>query len=110
MQVAMETLAKLDASRRKPEFSFFPKQKGRLTNQPAKTVQGTESFKMMDILFIDDMAIVCKTREDIEKISQLVLDHLTKFGLQIHTGTKNTKSKMEAMDFPESVSEAKKAI
>ena len=96
MQVAMETLAKLDASRRKPEFSFFPKQKGRLTNQPAKTVQGTESFKMV---IIDDMAIVCTTREDIKKKSQLVLDHLTKFSLQMHTGTKNNKSKMEAMYF-----------
>jgi len=106
MQAAMETLAKLDASRRKPEFRFFLKQKGRLTNQPTKTVQKTQSFEMMDVLFIDDMAIVCETRKDIEKISQLVLDNLTKFSLQMHTGTKNNKSKMEAMYFPESVSEA----
>jgi len=107
MQAAMETLAKLDASRRKPEFRFFPKQKGRLTNQLNKTIQGTESFEMMDVLFIDDTAIICKTREDIKKISQLVLDHLTKFSLQMHTGTKKNKSKMEAMYFLEPVSEAK---
>jgi len=107
MQAAMETLAKLDASRRKPELRFFPKQKGRLTNQVTKTVQGTESFEMMGVLFIDDTAIICKTREDIKKISQLILDHLTKFSLQMHTRTRNNKSKMEAMYFPESVSEAK---
>ena len=101
MQAAMQTLAKLDASRRKSEFRFFPKQKGRLTNQLTETIQGTESFEMMDVLFIDDMAIVCKTREDIEKISQLVLVHLTKSGLQMHTGTKNNKAKIEAMYFPE---------
>jgi len=60
MQAAMETLAKLDASRRKSEFRFFPKQKGRLTNQLTKTIQGTESFEMMDILFIDNMALSAK--------------------------------------------------
>ena len=38
----------------------------------------------------------------------VVLDHLTKFGPQMHTETKNNKSKTEAMYFPESVSEAKK--
>ena len=83
MQVAMETLTKLDASRMKPDFRFFPNQKGRLTNQPTNTIQGTESFEMTNVLFIDDMAIICETRKDIEELSQLILDHLIKFGLQI---------------------------
>ena len=73
-------------------------------NQPKLSKE--PSFEMMGVLFIDDTAIVCKTREDIKKIPQL--DHVTKFGLQMHTGTKNNKSKTEAMYFPESVSEEKK--
>ena len=82
-QVAMETLTKLDASRMKPDFRFFPNQKGRLTNQPT-----TESFEMTNVLFIDDMAIICETRKYIKELSQLILDHLKKVGLQKHTGTK----------------------
>ena len=108
MQVAIETFTKLDVSRRKPKLKFFPNQKGRLTNQLTKAFHGTESIEMTDILFIDDMAIICKTSKDIKEVSQQILDHLTKFGLQMHTGTKQNKSKTEAMYFPESTTEAKK--
>ena len=44
MQTAMETFTKLDVSRGKPEFKFFPNHKDRLTNQPTKTFKGTKSF------------------------------------------------------------------
>jgi len=91
LQVAMETLKKFDASRTKPDFRFFPNQKGRLTNQP--TITCSKSFEMTDLLFIDDMAIVCKTRKDIEELSQLILDHLTKFGLQYTQGQNKTSQK-----------------
>jgi len=54
------------------------------------------------------MKIIKETKEDIEEVTQLILHHLTKFGLQMHAGKTQNKSKTEAMYFPESVTEAKK--
>ena len=100
MRVAMETFEKLDEKRKKSNYKFFPNQKGRLTNQPMKTFKGTESFNVSDIHFINDITIICEMRNDIEIISQSILSHLTKFGLQMHMGNKQNKSKLEAIYFP----------
>ena len=45
-------------------------------------------------------------RNDIEIVSQSILNHLAKFGLKMHMGNKQTKSKSEAMYFPKSITVA----
>ena len=106
MRAAMKTFRKLDEERKKPNYKFFLNLKGRLTNQPMKTFKEIKSFNVSDILFIDNAAIICETRNDIEIIYQSILNHLAKFGLQMHTGNKQNKSKLEAMYFPKSITEA----
>ena len=88
MRAAMETCGTLDEERKKPNYKFFLNIKGRLTNQPMKTFKGTKSFDVSDILFINDTAIICETRNGIKIVSQSILNHLTKFGLQMHMGNK----------------------
>jgi len=105
MRAAMETLKKLDEERKKLNYKFFLNQRGRLTNQPTKTLRGTKSFNVSNILFINNAAIICETRNDINIISQSILNHLTNFGLQMHTENKQNKSKLEEMYFPKSITE-----
>jgi len=97
---------KLDEGRKKLNYKFFLNQKWRLTNQPMKTFKGTESFNVSNILFINDTAIICEMRNDIEIITQSILNHLTRFGQQMHMGIKQSKSKLEAIYYPTSITEA----
>ena len=92
MQSVMETLDKdLPANNSKPEFRYFPNDKGCLTGQRTKSA-GT-SFNVFSLLFIDDGALF-QSQDEMEKAAQTIHDHFKRFGLQMHVGSKETNSKM----------------
>ena len=105
MQAVMETLDKdLPANNNKPEFCYFPNDKGCLTGQRTKSA-GT-SFNICGLLFINDGAFLFQCQDKMEKATQIIHDHFKKFGLQMHIRSKETKSKTEAVSSPTSLKEA----
>ena len=111
MQAAIETLrTKLTCN--KPSLSYFPTQPnaakqifGRLNLQPKPntTKKNQSSFQIDNLLYIDDGAFLFESLDDLKSATQTIHDHFSKFGLQMHSGTKNQKSKTEAMYIPASL-------
>jgi len=99
MQAVMETLDKdLPAINTKPEFCYFPNDKGCLTGQRTKSTG--ISFNVFGLLFINDSAFLFQSQDEMEKAAQIIHDHFKKFGLQMHVRSKEAKSRTEAMYFP----------
>ena len=48
-----------------------------------------------NILYVDDGAFAYSSKQELENGTQQLHDHLAKFGLQMHVGSENTKSKTE---------------
>ena len=87
----------------KPQYKYFPntvagKPRGRLTGQ-GTTAKGKDFTHWLS-LYVDDSAFILPTREDATKTADLTLNHLKRFGLQMHTGTSNKKSKTEVLFIP----------
>ena len=87
----------------KPQYKYFPntkadKPRGRLTSQNP-SAKGT-AFTHWLSLYVDDSAFILPTREDATKTANLTLNHLKRFGLQMHTGSIDKKSKTEVLFVP----------
>jgi len=95
------------------KFQFFPdnpkthKQNGCLAAQPTKS-KGT-MFSINNILYINDGVFLFATRDHLIRATQQLSKHFARFGLQMHVRNNETKSKMEAMLFPASISQATEA-
>ena len=91
----------------KPEFRFFPNDKGRLTGQRMKST-GTP-FNTPNLLYIDDGAFIFQSLKDTKKASQIIFNHKNnderKETPKSNIGI-SSKSKTEAMYFPPSLKEA----
>ena len=102
MNAFAETLAdkwKFD----KLEFRWFPetssvKKKGRLTGQSPKTL-GTK-FDLFYFLYVDDGAMLFDNRNDLIEGTRLIMNHFARFGLEMHIGRGEKKSKTECVLFP----------
>jgi hypothetical protein len=83
-----------------PIFRYHSNNNGKLLRQgnPAKT-KGT-TFSFLGALFVDDCALLFDTIEEAASASQELLTQLRRFGLLMHVGTTEKKSKTEAMYFP----------
>ena len=83
-------------------FKFFPdtktgKLRGRLTGQrPAKG----KDFSFARSIYVDDKAALYETRQAAVDGISLIKRHLLRFGLKMHSGTADKRSKTEAMHFP----------
>ena len=79
------------------EFRYFPNrtnaklQPGRLITQPTKS-QG-KTFNLDNLLYVDDGSFLFATKDHLEKATQQLFDHFTKFRLQVHVGTEKTNQK-----------------
>jgi len=104
MQALMEETLEPTLLTIKSEYCYFPNNKGRLTGQ--RTASNGTPFQLNNLLFVNDGAFIFQNRLDIESGAQIIYSHFDCFGLQIHIGTEDTKSKMEAMVFPPSLIEA----
>ena len=80
---------------------MFPRTECHLTGQCTASM-GT-AFQLNSLLFVNDGAFLFQNRADIEEESQIIHTHFAHFSLQMHVGTKDSKSKMEAMFFPPSL-------
>ena len=105
-QAAMESLEETEEMKtiQIPTYKMFPdtakgKPRGRLIGQNTQA-KGTE-FSHWISLYVDDSAFILPTRDDAIKTSNLVLKHLKKFGLQMHTGSETKKSKTEVLHIPQ---------
>ena len=104
-QAAMETL-ELTEERAKissPTYRYFPDTKkgeprGRMTGHNVKS-KGTEISHWLS-LYADDSAFILPSRDDAKRTANLVKTHLQRFGLQMHTGTDQKKSKTEVLHVP----------
>jgi hypothetical protein len=63
-----------------------------------------EKFSFWKSYYVNDAAFLFTSRQDIEKVSILILNHFNRFGLTVHCGDRNNKekSKTEAMHIPRS--------
>jgi hypothetical protein len=68
-----------------------------------------ESFVVRDIMYADDAAVIVTTRQDLLNATNMIIQHLRLFGLQVHVGeqatnedgtTYKTESKTEVMFVP----------
>ena len=95
MLAAMETLMwSTDMS--KPVFVC--NSKSGLTG--TKPVKKAIHFDLWHSLFADDCALLFETRTDLIEGSNIINDHLKKFGLLMHVGRGDVKSQTEAMYIP----------
>ena len=104
-QAAMESLETTQQRKEitTPRYNFFPntaknQPRGRLSGQNAQS-KGT-IFNHWLSLYVDDSAFILTSREDATRTANLVLEHLKKFGLKMHTGTEDKKSKTEVLFIP----------
>ena len=70
------------------------------------TAKGT-TFSFNSSFYVDDSFFVFQTRQELQ---QAIIDldkHFARFGLIMHLGSENTKSKSEAMFFPFSLKQAR---
>jgi hypothetical protein len=114
MQAMMETMVDGWKNNNRPLAKFqhhrttrSGRAKGRLTTQPAPNKTKGQSFYLPGLLFVDDGAFVFETHEDTQKGAEFIRNHMARFGLLMHVGTKNddgslNASKTEAMYFPAS--------
>jgi hypothetical protein len=95
------------------EYAYFPENKngnsktckGRLLSQDT-TAKGTPFF-FSSSFYVDDSFFIFQTRQELQ---QAIIDldkHFARFGLIMHLGSENTKSKSEAMFFPSSLKQAR---
>eukprot|EP00978_Attheya_sp_CCMP212_P009953 scaffold23798_cov44-Attheya_sp.AAC.1 len=85
------------------EYKWFPQSKngnkrGRLTSQSPKS-KGAE-FDLFYFLYVDDGAMLFDTREHLAEGTQLLFSHFARFGLEMHIGIGDKKSKTECVHFP----------
>ena len=82
-------------------------QHGKFIGQDTRTIGSVLSIN--NFLYMNDGAFVFAMREASEKAAQLICDHFQLFGLTVHTGSRETKSKSktEAVYFPPSLQAAK---
>ena len=104
--VYQATMESLDATRgdllAPLPFRFFPdtkqgKPRGRLAGQrPATGID----FEFGRSIYMDDKALLSDSHQNSVESSSLLKAHLLRFGLTMHTGTPEKRSKTEAMHFP----------
>jgi hypothetical protein len=59
------------------------------------------------VFFVDDSVFIADSREDLETLTPILVQHFQCLGMQTHISSNNTRSKTEAMYFPNSMKEAK---
>ena len=95
MQAALETMNWPVA---KPGFRTC--ENGVTMGERTGRKRGTTTFEHWCSLFADDCALFFDSRADLEIGASYLVNHLRKFGLQVHVGSGTTPSKTEAMYFP----------
>jgi hypothetical protein len=109
MQAFLETL---QLNLQPTLFAHFPENKnknpltckGKLLGQNTKA-KGTP-FNFNSSLYVDDSFFCFQNREDLLKATIDLNTHFARFGLTMHLGSENTKSKSEAMYFPPTLKQA----
>jgi hypothetical protein len=94
-------------------FSHFPEnkngnlntQKGRLLSQNPRA-KGTP-FTFSSSFYVDDSFFLFQTKSQLEEAVTELDRHFARFGLIMHLGTPNVRSKSEAMYFPPSLKQAR---
>ena len=99
MQGAIETFKKLTTQPKLERYHPFTqtptKQKERFQGQETKW-EGKKCL-INNLLYVDDGVFAYSSKQEIEKGTQQLHNHLAKFRLQMHVGSENMKSKTEAM-------------
>ena len=107
MLAAMETLTwDPDSDITKPVFACelqkevtsCKKKSPKITGQVSK--QRSNHFDFWHSLFADDCGLLFASRKNLIDGTEQIYKHLAKFGLQMHVGRGNTRSKTEAMCIP----------
>jgi hypothetical protein len=94
-------------------FAYFPKNKngrpetvkGRLVNQSTKA-KGV-AFELQSSFYVDDNFFVFQNKDELHEAVDVLNNHFSRFGLNMHLGAGASKSKSEAMFFPAFLKEAK---
>ena len=97
MQAALESI-KWPANITPP--TFLTGAEGKVTGEKFNREEGATPFEIRQVLFADDAALLWATRQDLCAGSQLVIEHLRRYGLEVHTGTEKVLSKTECQFFP----------
>jgi hypothetical protein len=96
------------------QFSYFPENKngnlktckGRLLSQNL-SAKGLP-FEFWNSFFVDDSFFLFQNHQELQNAIEQLNRHFARFGLIMHIGNGNTKSKSECMFFPASLMEANK--
>ena len=81
MQAVMEMLEQTLITT-KPEYCYFPNNKGFLTRQ--RTASNRTPFQLNNLTFVDDGAFIFQNRSGIKTGAQTIYSHFECFSLQIH--------------------------
>ena len=98
MQAAMETM-----EWPVPEPQFCTAKEGepeRLYGERYNRKRGARCFGLPPSLFADDCAVIFDSRDDLQVGMTYMIEHLKRFGLNIHVGKGSTASKTECMFYP----------
>jgi hypothetical protein len=64
-------------------------------------------FSFNNVFFVDDSIFITDSHAELETLTPILIQHFQRLGMQMHVGGNNTKSKTEAMYFPNSLKKAK---
>jgi hypothetical protein len=95
IQAALETMEWPAA---KP--SLCTREEGPITGAKWNRKQGVTTFDLWSSLFADDCALLFETRSDMIAGANYIAAHFKRFGLLMHVGRDQTKSKTEAVFYP----------
>jgi len=78
-------------------------QKGQLISHPTSKsyLRASDIFEIIQTLFVDDVAFIFESREDLTKGLEILRKIFDFFGLEMHLGKGNKASKTECVYFPE---------
>jgi hypothetical protein len=91
-----------------PKNRNLKAQNGSLIGQPTASISTPIEFN--NVFFVVNSIFITNNRTDLENLTLILAHHFQRLGKQMHVGHSNTKSKTEAMFFPNSLKVVKKLI
>eukprot|EP00978_Attheya_sp_CCMP212_P004868 scaffold10680_cov64-Attheya_sp.AAC.12 len=82
-----------------PTFNYHENREspiGRLVGHQRTQSKGS-LLLLNNLLYVDDGAFIFTNKPDMEKVASIIFEHFTRFGLIMHIGTGEKKSKTEAV-------------
>ena len=81
------------------QHTHSPRDVGKLTGHNKKSFEQGTLLALFCVLYVDDGAFTVENRDQLTRVLNLIYQHFTRFGLEIHVGRGKKASKTECVFF-----------